>query len=210
MATTRVLLLGEDALALGGAAALLGGEPLVELAGQGGLDQAPALLLGEAGGPIPDVICWDPSGGEAAAERLLAAAGAVPVLALLGGRTSGADLWRAGVRALVDRGAPPPVLAAALRAAAQGLAVLEPAAAEAFLRVAPPAADGEGPDALTPREREVLALLAEGLGNKAIAAQLGVSDHTAKFHVNAILAKLGAGTRAEAIVLAVRRGLVAL
>ena len=69
------------------------------------------------------------------------------------------------------------------------------------------AADGEG---LTAREREVLALLAEGLANKAIAARLGISEHTAKFHVNAILAKLGAESRSAAIVKAARLGLVAL
>jgi DNA-binding NarL/FixJ family response regulator len=208
---TLVLLLGEDALTRGGAAALLAGQPLVELAGQGTLDEAPALL---AGAPA-DVICWDPSGGEEEAERLVAggAARGVPVLALLGGRASGGALWRAGVRALVDRGTTAAALAAALHAAAQGLAVLEPEPAEAFLHPAPPApGDGGrgGPDALTPREREVLSLLTEGLGNKAIAGALGVSDHTAKFHVNAILAKLGAGSRAEAIVLAARAGLVAL
>ena len=63
---------------------------------------------------------------------------------------------------------------------------------------------------LTDREREVLALLAEGLSNKLIADRLGISDHTAKFHVNGVMAKLGAGTRTEAVVEAVRRGLVTL
>jgi DNA-binding NarL/FixJ family response regulator len=139
----------------------------------------------------------------------VAAAGEVPVLALLkaGGRP--AELWRAGVRGLVDRGTDAPSLRAALVATARGLTVLEPGLAAAWLRAPPPGAD-EGPDVLTPREREVLDLLAEGLGNKAIAGRLGVSDHTAKFHVNAILQKLGAGSRAEAIVRAARRGLVAL
>ena len=208
--TTRVLLLGEDALTRAGAAALLLGQPQVEVAGQGTLDEAPALLAGLAGPGALDVICWDPGGEAASAGRLLDAAGALPVLALVGPRAPGADLWRDGLRALLDRGAPAAALAAALQAAAQGLSVLGPGLADTFLRVAPPAEADGGPDALTAREREVLALLAEGLGNKAIAARLGVSDHTAKFHVNAILGKLGAATRAEAIVLAVRRGLIAL
>jgi DNA-binding NarL/FixJ family response regulator len=56
----------------------------------------------------------------------------------------------------------------------------------------------------------VLALLADGLTNKAIAARLGMSEHTAKFHVNAILGKLGASSRAEAIVRAARMGLIVL
>ena len=63
---------------------------------------------------------------------------------------------------------------------------------------------------LTPREHEVLQLLAEGLPNKAIARKLGISEHTVKFHINAILGKLGAGSRTEAVVLATRLGLVLL
>ena len=99
------------------------------------------------------------------------------------------------------------MLAAALVAVARGLSVLEGPLASEWLRPpdAPLAAEG-----LTPREREVLALLAEGLANKAIAARLGISEHTAKFHVNAILGKLGVENRAEAIVRAARLGLVAL
>jgi DNA-binding NarL/FixJ family response regulator len=97
-------------------------------------------------------------------------------------------------------------MAAALAAAARGLAVLDPAVADGFIRP-PEDAPAEG---LTAREGEVLALLAEGLSNKAIAARLGISEHTAKFHVNAILAKLGAESRAAAIVKAARLGLVAL
>jgi DNA-binding NarL/FixJ family response regulator len=65
-------------------------------------------------------------------------------------------------------------------------------------------------EALTPRERDVLALVAEGLPNKAIAAALGISDQTVKFHVAAIIGKLGATNRTDAVRRAVRRGLVAL
>ena len=63
---------------------------------------------------------------------------------------------------------------------------------------------------LTARELQVLALLAEGLPNKAIAGRLGISDQTVKFHVAAIIAKLGAANRTEAVRLGVRRGLIAL
>ncbi len=63
---------------------------------------------------------------------------------------------------------------------------------------------------LTPREREVLELMAEGLPNKAIAARLGISDQTVKFHVASVTAKLGAANRTDAVRLAVRRGLVTL
>jgi DNA-binding NarL/FixJ family response regulator len=61
---------------------------------------------------------------------------------------------------------------------------------------------------LTPREQEVLQLLAQGLSNKLIAGRLGISDHTVKFHLNAILGKLGAQSRTEAIAQAARLGLV--
>ncbi len=64
--------------------------------------------------------------------------------------------------------------------------------------------------ALTPREIEVLRLLADGASNKIIAHKLGISDHTVKFHVTSILSKMNAGTRTEAVTLGVRMGLVYL
>jgi len=63
---------------------------------------------------------------------------------------------------------------------------------------------------LTGREIEVLGMMADGLGNKIIAARLGISTHTAKFHVASILDKLGAGSRTEAVAIGLRRGLVAI
>jgi DNA-binding NarL/FixJ family response regulator len=98
---------------------------------------------------------------------------------------------------------------AALQAAAQGLAVLDPAFASEVL----PARErmGEAPiEELTPRELEVLQLLAEGLSNRAVARQLDISEHTVKFHVNAILGKLGAQSRTEAVVRATRLGMILL
>ena len=72
--------------------------------------------------------------------------------------------------------------------------------------------DGDGfvSETLTPREREVLDWLAQGLTNRAIAARLGISDHTVKFHVASIYGKLGASTRAEAIRRGLRRGLITI
>ncbi len=65
-------------------------------------------------------------------------------------------------------------------------------------------------ETLTPREREILALLSEGLPNKAIAERLGISDQTVKFHVASIYGKLGATNRTDAVRRAVRRGLITL
>jgi DNA-binding NarL/FixJ family response regulator len=84
--------------------------------------------------------------------------------------------------------------------------------ADAILIAAPRSVRDEARaiDALTGRESEVLELLAEGLSNKAIAARLGISDQTVKFHVASIGGKLGAANRTDAVRLAVRRGLIAL
>jgi two-component system, NarL family, nitrate/nitrite response regulator NarL len=86
---------------------------------------------------------------------------------------------------------------------------------DAFLIASIAHMDGRSPDeevveALTPREIEVLELLAEGLPNKAIAARLSISDQTVKFHVAGICGKLGAANRTDAVRRAVRRGLIAL
>jgi two-component system, NarL family, nitrate/nitrite response regulator NarL len=78
---------------------------------------------------------------------------------------------------------------------------------DAFL-LAPAAGEDDTPEPLTPREVEVLELLAEGLPNKAIAARLGISDQTVKFHVAAISGKLGARNRTDAVRRGVRRGLI--
>jgi DNA-binding NarL/FixJ family response regulator len=85
--------------------------------------------------------------------------------------------------------------------------VLDQAAAEPFFRREAPSTPV---DPLTPRELEVLNLLAEGFSNKLIADRLRISEHTVKFHVNAILGKLGAETRTEAVVAAARLGLILL
>jgi DNA-binding NarL/FixJ family response regulator len=109
-------------------------------------------------------------------------------------------------------------LVPAIQAAVAGLAVVHPDLTSGPDRRDPhpePQAGGGGSgsaeaEALTARERDVLSMLAAGLNNRAIAARLGISEHTAKFHVSQILAKLGAGTRAAAVSIAMRRGLIPL
>lgn len=115
--------------------------------------------------------------------------------------------------AIVSRDAPAVELRAATTAAAQGFTVL-PATLAARLLPARVAGSGEGlderPEPLTPREREVLELLGQGLSNRQIASRLGISEHTAKFHVASVSGKLGAASRTEAVSLGVRRGLITL
>lgn len=105
-----------------------------------------------------------------------------------------------------------PEIAAAVRAVFAGLIVLDPAIVAPFLSHFRP--DQQIPEfdtaTLTAREVEVLRLVATGLPNKAIALQLGISDHTVKFHVGTILGKLGAASRAEAAARAVRAGILPL
>ncbi len=116
------------------------------------------------------------------------------------------EALRMGVRAALPSDTPPAGILGAIEAAAAGLAVLDPGELQSLLPAAPPA---ETPD-LTARERQVLALMAEGAANKNIAWKLDISEHTVKFHVASILAKLNAGSRTEAVAIGIRRGLVLL
>ena len=98
-------------------------------------------------------------------------------------------------------------IVAAVHAAAAGLVVM-PAGGGVALHSPMHEPIQETVDLLTPREMDVLEMLAEGLSNKMIAHRLSISDHTAKFHVNSILAKLNAGTRTEAVTRGIRMGLI--
>ena len=122
------------------------------------------------------------------------------------------EALRAGISAVLPSDISPDQLAAALRAAASGLVVLHPAQFQSAVPAAssPSRGLGELAEPLTPRESEVLQMLASGLGNKEIAAKLDISEHTVKFHVASILGKLGAASRTEAVSLGIRRGLVLL
>jgi DNA-binding NarL/FixJ family response regulator len=115
---------------------------------------------------------------------------------------------RAGAQGYLLKGAPRDELFNAIRVVSGGGSLLQPVVASKLLqRLTEPAPPAE---ALTEREQEVLALLAQGRPNKEIAATLSISERTVKFHVSSILSKLGAGNRTEAVTLAVQRGLVDL
>ncbi|HEX4546606.1 MAG TPA: response regulator transcription factor [Candidatus Acidoferrum sp.] len=120
--------------------------------------------------------------------------------------------FRNGVRAVLPREISTPQLQAALQAVAAGLLVVHPAEVSTLLPTPTSSATEIAPlaEPLTKREREVLQMLATGLGNKEIAARLVISDHTAKFHVASILGKLGASTRTEAVAIGIRHGLILL
>lgn len=125
-----------------------------------------------------------------------------------------ADALRSGARSVLPRDATPDEILAALEAAAVGLVTLPAELAADFVAAArPPSvprAAGPSTQPLTRREIEVLGMLAEGLANKNIAARLGISEHTVKTHVASILTKLDAFSRAEAVAIGARQGLILL
>jgi len=204
----RVLIVADDPLSRAGLAGLLSGLPGCTLAGQ--LDTG-ADLPSELEVYRPDVMLWDLGWEPVSVLDRLDDPGElnIPILGLLPPESSVAEMLAAGVTSLLFRDATPDKLLAALQATAQGLATLEPELMGALSPARPPEAEALVEE-LTPRELEVLQLLAEGLPNKTIARQLKISEHTVKFHVNAILGKLGAQSRTEAVVRATRLGLLLL
>ena len=204
MRDLSVLIIGDNPLARMGLAGLLAGRPGLAVAGQtsGGNDLQADLDLYR-----PDVILWD--WGWNTPERIADARDAgVPVVALLNNPAQAADARAAGVSGFLSGDIDSDGLMAAITAAAQGLIVVAPPLLDALL---PSSNAASAPvEALTPREREVLQLLAEGLPNKTIAARLEITDHTVKFHVNAIMGKLNAQSRTDAVVKATRLGLIIL
>jgi DNA-binding NarL/FixJ family response regulator len=163
----------------------------------------------------PDVLLVEAEtlADPAAREALDWAGAGGPVVLLVGDPAieAVAEALRAGVKAVLSSGSAEPEIVAAIEGAAAGLVVLDATGIETLLR-APSAASSGGSDtlveALTPRETEVLRLLAAGLGNKDIASRLEISEHTVKFHVASIMGKLGAASRTEAVTLGIRHGLI--
>lgn len=209
IAPIRLALVAEDPLARGALSRALGdqGSELLVVA------SGTQVELESAQGEVPEVVLWDTGLRLEGDARVEAPDLGAPVLALVADDAAGEVALTAGAKGLLFRDVAPAPLSAALLAVARGLTVFDPALSEvrAAPRATTSAATGTAsPDTLTPREHEVLGLLAEGLSNKAIADRLSISEHTAKFHVNAVLAKLGVQRRTEAVVRAARMGLVTL
>jgi two-component system nitrate/nitrite response regulator NarL len=204
MDVVRVVVVSEDPLVRSGLVTLLAGQAGILVEAQINPDELPA----SAGASGSEIALWDVGSGSPSGLDHLAETGprGLRVLAILADEGQAAEALGAGARGVVLRDVEPARLAAAVHAVAEGLMVLDGAAASAVLRPRSPAAATV--EHLTPREQEVLQLLAQGLSNKLIAARLGITDHTVKFHVNAILGKLGAQSRTEALALAARLGLV--
>lgn len=198
---TRVLVIASSAIVRAGLESVLRSANSVEIAGS-------VAGWSEYAGEEPDVVLVDSesvaddtltelTGGEAAYPVVLLAEEArLPEIA---------EALRSGVRAVLPRQSSPAQIVAAVEAASAGLIVLHPADLDALL-INPPARPIGEP--LTPREVEVLGMLAEGQSNKAIAHRLNISEHTVKFHVTSILGKLNAGSRTEAVMIGIRQGVI--
>lgn len=200
----RVLVVAAYPALRAGLIALLATDPALDAIAAEGAE------LGSDPGDVPVAIVVDFSAGEP--EAMAATVDAFPrtALVLIGADPASDGPGLSGLPvAYLPSDVDAQALSAAVHAAAAGLIVLDPtvAGATGVHTHVPAASDGE---ALTAREREVLQLVAEGYPNKAIARELGISEHTAKFHVGSLLGKLGAGSRTEAVMLATRRGILSV
>ncbi|HEY2505693.1 MAG TPA: response regulator transcription factor [Streptosporangiaceae bacterium] len=214
----RIVVADDQASVREGLVLLLDGLPHIEVVGSAA-DGAQALEL--VASLHPDAILLDMHmpvlDGIAATRRLTAEhpGVAVVVLTTFADDSSVLDALRAGAKSYLTKDADRTDIARALHAAAGGLTVLDPRVQAALLTAAsPPAASATGrpepggrpapagplaPDGLTQREAEILALIARGLTNPEIAAQLFLSNHTVKTHISRIFAKTGSRDRAAAI-----------
>jgi DNA-binding NarL/FixJ family response regulator len=163
----------------------------------------------------PDVILLDiAEPGPQLASLLLRQTGtAVVALVDEPDRNWTRKILRAGVLGILPRNSSATEITSAIHAASRGLLVLEPDVIRALF---PSGAERSSDtdidmiEELTDRELEVLRMLAEGFANKQIASRLGISDHTVKFHIRSILAKLDVSTRTGAVTVGIRKGFILL
>jgi two-component system, NarL family, response regulator YdfI len=208
----RILVWAKPAITRAGLEAIVQSDGRFEVAGIG---SRTADLLAALRQFAPDVVLFDAV--DTPISRLLpglADPAGAPALVVLLETARRADVLRAlqaGVRAVVAHDAHPREITAALLAAHDGLAAFSPEILDVLLpNSMESAGDGDLPpgEPLSERESDVLALMAEGAGNKEIAARLHISDNTVKFHVSSILNKLGAATRTEAVTRGYKEGLI--
>lgn len=200
----RVLLVGDDGLAREGIAALLSGIDSVTVTGSLPTE---TVLRGDALDWQVEVIVADAQNAEPDLLQRLSTF-EIPIVALIPDQRLARECLVGSVRAVLLRQTTRDRLIATIRAAAHQLVIIDEVLLESVVRPSSPAITLQ--ETLTTRESQVLHLLAAALSNKEIASRLGISESTAKFHVNSILAKLAAQNRTEAIVIAARLGLITL
>ena len=202
-----VLIVDDHPVVRRGLRALLEVQDGIEVAGEAG-DAATALAL--AAEHAPDVILLDlklpGADGIAVLGELKARDSAARVLVLTSATEPAAASLavRSGAVGVLYKDVDPDALVRAIRSVHDGHLLLAAAAAGTLMRIAGAGGPGAGLDALTTREREVLAQLTRGRSNREIARALQVSEKTVKAHVSSVLAKLGVSDRTQAALLAVR------
>jgi DNA-binding NarL/FixJ family response regulator len=213
-----VLIADDQALVRAGFRAILEGQVDISVVGEA-VDGRDAVDLARR--RRPDVVLMDIQmpdvDGLEATRRILSEAGdesiAVLMLTTFDLNEYVYDALRAGASGFLLKDVPPEQLIAAVRIVAAGDALIAPAITkrliEQFARAAPPSTASPQIASLTPREREVLTLIARGLSNREIAAELVLSEATVKTHVKRVLAKLEVRDRVQAVVVAYEAGLVA-
>ncbi|MGW2091677.1 response regulator [Promicromonospora sukumoe] len=210
-APVRVLLADDEPLVRSGLRLILDAEPDLEVVGEAG-DGAQAVELTRS--LLPDVVCMDVRmpgvDGLRATELVLRLPQPPRVLVVTTFEHDGyvLDALTAGASGFLLKRARADEMVQAVRTVAVGQSLLYPQALRDLVRTRPRAATGA--PALTPREREVLALVAQGMTNAEIATALVVGVETVRTHVASVLAKLGARDRTQAVVLGYRAGLVEL
>ena len=209
-----MLLAAASSVRRAGLETLLGKVPLLKLAGS---LQGTLAVAQYAEQLQPDVILLDLENRQlesAAIPALPRIPSSFPVVALIDEPSPDwtAHALRSGVKAILPRDSGMDDILAAIQAAHAGLVLLDPAVTQNLVARIPTPTARPTPtlDDLTPREVEVLRMLAEGLGNREMGARLGISDHTVKFHISSILDKLGASTRTEAVTMGIRMGIILL
>lgn len=205
----RILVADDHPVVRDGLVAILSTQPDFEVVGEAA---SGSEVLRQVAALAPDVLLLDlampEQDGVETLRQLQAAASPVRVIVFTAFDTDERILSavQAGAQGYLLKGAPRSELFNAVRVVYGGGSLLQPVVASKLLRqVSQPQ-----PEPLTPRELEVLHLLARGLQNKEIAATLDISERTAKFHVSSIMSKLGAGNRTETVAIAAQQGLIEL
>jgi DNA-binding NarL/FixJ family response regulator len=167
---------------------------------------SPEAAAERAGDLKADVVLIDPRKASADVESMLRELGdklgaPVVVFTAEGGARQLSEALKAGVKGYVRKDSPPEDLIRAVRAAIGGEFYIDPALSSTIVLE-------EGERTLTPRQREILQMLADGMQTEAVARQLGLSTETVRTHTKRILAKLEAATRTEAVAIGIRNGMI--